>query len=158
MQSRVWVCLAEIALRAVLIPVLVFTTICSLIVASVIAWGVSEGLSGHERRPASVLASWLSFLLVVAAFLATGAVVVVVFDPDPSHHRRSLLVLWLLPFLFLMTIAGIILAGAWELFTGHPTAYGGRPRRRLETVSWLVLVESLFLLPPVTAWLLLSLD
>ena len=82
---------------------------------------------------------------------------VVIFGPDEVRPAWALL-LAVTPVLFPITTALTALTTGWEALTGTPEAHGGRPRSRFSELGELALMEGLFLLPPATAWGLISLD
>ena len=145
-------------LRALLVCVLLLSTIASCLFAGFFLVFIEAGLLKQQEKPGIRMIRWLCFPLGIAVYLSIPAASVVVFTSDPTRHTIALGLLSLLPVVMpLITLLTILRAG-WEEIAGHPAAYGGHPPGRLATVGSLVLMEGLYLLPPLSAWLLSSLD
>ena len=143
-------------LRAVLVCVLLLSTIASCLFAGFFLVFIEAGLLKHQEKPGIRLINWLCFPLVIAVYLSIPAAFVVVFTSDPLRHTIALVLLSVPPVVIpLITLLTILRAG-WEEITGHPAAYGGHPPGRLATVGSLALMEGLYLLPPLSAWFLSS--
>ena len=145
-------------LRVVLNLVLVTSTIGTLFLVGMGGVGLTEWLNARGREPAKTVLGLLSFVMSVAAFFAIGPVASMVLNPGGNLPERMLLLLCVTPMLFPITNAILILAEGWEPLTGTAVAHGGHPPSRLSELGRLALMEGLFLLPPATAWILLSLD
>lgn len=145
-------------LRIVLNLILVTSTIGTLFLVGIGSVGLTEWLNARGREPAKTVLGLLSFVMSVAAFFAIGPVASMVLNPGGNLPERMLLLLCVTPVLFPITNAILILAEGWEPLTGTAEAHGGHPPSRLSELGALALMEGLFLLPPVTAWSLLSLD
>ena len=141
-------------LRAALISALLLSTIASCFSAGFFLVFIEEGLRKHGGESRRSIVNWLCLPLAVAVYLSIPAALMVVFTSDPVRHTIAIVLLSLPPVLIpLITLTTVVRAG-WQEITGHPAAYGGRPPGRFATVGSLVLMQGLYLLPPVSAWFL----
>lgn len=145
-------------LRTILVSALLLSTIASCISAGFFLVFIEEGLRKHGVGSRVSIINWLCLPLAVAVYLSIPAAFVVVFTSDPVRHTIAIVLLSvpsvLIPLITLMTV----LRAGWEEIAGHPAAYGGHAPGRLATIGSLVLMQGLYLLPPVSAWFLSSFD
>ena len=143
-------------LRIVLSSLLVVSAIATCFSAGFFLVFIEEGLQKQRVRSRLSIINWLCFPLAVAVYLAIPSALVVVFTSDPLRQSIAIVLLLVPPVLIpLITLLTGLRAG-WEEITGHPAAYGGHPPGRLATIGSLVLMQGLYLVPPLSAWLLVS--